>query len=886
MKKAKGAGHELKEILAVPHFHYDVEWWKTEDGYNRDVEVILQTALGMLDKHPEFTYVIDQALSLKPYWEKHPEDHEKIRRYVSEGRIELVGGTWCAPDENIPTGEAFIRQFIYGRRFFEDEIGGKITTAWEIDEFGHPAQVPQLLLGSGFKHFVFARGVQNWEGDHPGDFFWEGPDGTRILTHWFSAHYSGLLPVGLSQLNLRQFHKEIKTRIQYEGSRSSASVLMIPFGTDFSVPSEDWIKFIERWKKSEKTRMRFSLPHEFFNALEGEGLGKFPVIRGEFNPLLTGCYESREKVKRMCRESEYLATSAERWAAIAWCMGESEYPQHEFDRAWEMILENDFHDIICGTGTDKVYRNTMKRYAEAVKIMDGVKSNAINAIASMVDTRGEGLPLLVFNALNFDRRDLVRLPIASVEKNLPNIHDGSPTIRDGNGNLIPSQVEGHDLVFVAQSPSVGCTTYFLSVEESKPEIDTPFKFDDMVVENDFYRLEIDEKTGGIARLEDKETGRQILRTDRWKGNEMVVEEDAGNLWTVQKTGRVFRACDYSVRIRPLQCGTVRCGFEVKGQHKEMHRIQRVYLYRDLRRIDFETWIDFHGKDRRVKVMFEPAAGGDVVFETPFYSQSRGDGHWCAQNWVDVSDGEYGMALLNTGTPGHDVEGSAIGMVLFRSVSVFSAAFMRFLIGNFPGIAKKILKGARYVRNGLPTIFEWVLYDYHGIMLREWSSGGGPERSGGWTVLDHFVPWLNFYKKSDAWEHGKHYFRYGLLPHRGRWDDGFVPEAGLELNNPLQAYVVEKHPGRLPASFSFLSTEGTGILLTTMKKAEDDDAIITRVYDSRGTHTSLKLSFFRETNNCEKVNLIEKEVTGKPTVSGKTIEDMLKPWEIATYRFSV
>ncbi|MFH1539405.1 MAG: hypothetical protein ABIH66_10635, partial [bacterium] len=118
--------HELKEILAVPHFHYDVEWWKTEDGYNRDVEEILFKALDMLDEHPDFTYVIDQALALKPFWDNHPQHRDRIRRLVADGRVELVGGTWCAPDENIPLGEAFIRQFVYGLRFFEGEVGGKV----------------------------------------------------------------------------------------------------------------------------------------------------------------------------------------------------------------------------------------------------------------------------------------------------------------------------------------------------------------------------------------------------------------------------------------------------------------------------------------------------------------------------------------------------------------------------------------------------------------------------------------------------------------------------------------------------------------------------------------------------------------------------------------
>ncbi|HOY64844.1 MAG TPA: hypothetical protein PK745_16885, partial [bacterium] len=171
----------VKKIHAVPHYHFDVEWWKTEEGYNRDVAEILDKALEMLDANEEFTYVIDQALALRPYWRSRPETREKISRYVKEGRIELVGGTLCSPDENIPTGEALARQYVYGKKFLEDEVGGKVETAWEIDGFGHPAQFAQIAARAGMRQFVFARGVQNWrDSAEPIHFLWESPDGTKL----------------------------------------------------------------------------------------------------------------------------------------------------------------------------------------------------------------------------------------------------------------------------------------------------------------------------------------------------------------------------------------------------------------------------------------------------------------------------------------------------------------------------------------------------------------------------------------------------------------------------------------------------------------------------------------------------------------------------------
>ncbi|MEW5947083.1 MAG: glycoside hydrolase family 38 C-terminal domain-containing protein [bacterium] len=876
---------KIGRIFAVPHFHYDVEWWKTEDGYNRDVEQILLKALELLEENQEFRYVIDQALALKPFWDKHPEAREEIRAFVREGRVELVGGTWCAPDENIPTGEAFVRQFVHGRRFFEETVGGTVSTAWEIDEFGHPAQVPQLLVKSGFRHFAFARGVQNWREDHPLDFLWEGPDGSRILTHWFAAHYTGLMPLPGPGLSRRAFRREVKSRLEYEGRRTLLSALMLPFGTDFTVPSQEWIDFVGGWNRDEAPRITFSLPREFFDAAREEASGRIPVVRGEFNPVLTGCYESRVKVKQLCRASQYALTAAEKWASIAWRLGEFEYPEEKFDRAWELVLQNDFHDVVCGTGTDRVYRNTLKRYGEAMETIERETAGAFDAISRAVDTDGPGVPLIVFNPLNFERTDLVKVDLSILTGWGGGGGDEPPAVRDAGGNAVASQVEGKKLIFTARVPSVGYSTYFVSRDAgSVRNAPGRFRFEDAAVENDVYRLEMDARTGGIRRLLDREDGgRDVLDASRWKGNELFVEEDAGNLWTIQKTGRTWRAGDYRAAVRPLKGGPVRCGFETRGKLAGMFRVQRVYIYNDLRRIDFETWLDFHDKDKRVKAVFESAAGGKVSFETPFYTQERGDGHWCAQNWVDVGNDDRGAALINTGTPGHDVEGAALAMTLMRSVSVLSPAFLRFVLRNLPGILKSASEAAGILRRGL-GMYEWAMYDYHGLTLREWSSRGGPERAGGLTVLDHLAPWLTFYRKSDAWERGMHHFTYALLPRRGSLSSSGVVEAGLELNNPLTAFPAARHGGTLPPSFSFLRTECPGGILTTLKKAGRGNSLVARLYESRGAPAPLTLTFFREIGNARKVNLVETDVMGAPAADGCRLADALAPWEIATYTF--
>lgn len=875
--------HGIRKIHAIPHFHYDVEWWKTEDGYNADVADILSRAFELLEKHPDFTYAIDQALALRPYWNAHPEMHEKIRCWVKEGRIELIGGTFCSPDENIPTGEALARQYIYGKRFFEDVVGGKCETAWEIDAFGHPAQFAQIVAKAGMKQFAFARGVQNWrDPETPIHFYWEAPDGTKLLCNWFAAHYIGFAPPSPGAFGPRLFKREVESRLDYEGVRTPASVAMFPFGSDFTVPNEKWITLVRDWSSKSRTpEIEFSLPRRFFDDLREDAGKRLPVVRGELNPLLTGCYESREKVKHFCRRSQHAVLDAEKWASVAWSRGLAEYPREKFDRAWELILENDFHDIICGTGTDKVYRNTLARYEEALAAIEEAGRTAREAIAALADTRGAGAPVIAFNSLNWPRRELLSVPLDVIGADAADAAAFSATGPAGEPLLC--QRTSACLLIQAELPAMGYGVINIKPASKNASKAPELSADGLSMENAFLRVSLDPKTGCLASVFDKQLGREMLDPARGLGNELLAEEDAGNLWTVQKTGLKWEGRDYRSDVKLIESGPLRAGFESRGKHKDMARAQRVYLTADSRRVDFETEIDFKGKDLRVKAMFAPAVSGKPVFETPFYSQPRGEGHWCAQNWVDVSNGKRGLAVLNAGNPGMDVEDNTLGLVLFRSVSVFSAAFLRYVWKNLPDIMRASNEAKEMFKKGLGTA-EWALYKHHGITLREWSSAGGPEMKGGWSIPDHFVPWLLWPMPADCWERGKHVFRYAIYPHEGDWRTAQLPRRGLEFNTPPSVVAAKSGKGTLGRSASLFSTGGDEApVLVALKKAEKSDALVARIYDSLGRGGAVKLSLGdAKLESCRKINLTEDVKGAAVRITIGTAGDKLSPWEIATY----
>lgn len=856
----------IEKIFAISHFHFDLEWWKTEENYAEDTIEIISQALNLLERYPEFTFTIDQFFSLSPFLDRYPEKKEEIKKYISEGRIELVGCTLAAPDENIPTGESLVRQYIYGKKAIYKNFNIVPLCAWGLDEFGHSHQMPQIIKKSGLKYYAFARGVTPWSAKFPLDFYWTAPDKSKVLTHWFAAHYSGMMPLFSEKINFYLFERELKARIKYEGERATTEYLLIPFGTDFSIPTEQWIKFVKFWNEKENIKIKFSLPSEFFKSIENKEL---PERDDDLNPVLSGTYETREKIKKYCRVLQNKIISTEKFNTLKFIFI-GKYPEKEFEKAWENILKNDFHDIICGTGTDKVYMNAIRRYEEAERIIEKNLKDALEFLSEKIDTKGEGKPVIVFNPLSFEVNDIVKIK-----------KEGSSefNIYSEDGNLIPSQINEDYIFFEAAVPSFGYRVYFIKEEKRKKQ-ENFFRIEKNEIETRFYRISFDERYGGIKNIYDKETGQELVDTSRFFFNEIIVEEDVGNLWTVQKTGKIYRR-----KIRPeikINSGEIFTEVIISGRHHQMNTSQKIFIYNNLKRIDVEVEIDFYGKDKRVKVVFPTKFKGKFYCETPYYVIERGDGHWCSQNFVDIGSENSGIAIINSGNPGVEKEGNIISLILFRSVSIFSFAFIKFIIKNFWKILKKIKEAVKIQAKGL-NLLEWVLYPYHGLMLREWASEGGPPLKGGWTIRDHFIPWFKFYKESFAWERGKHYFRYSIYPHKGDYKEAKIVQRGMEFNNPLIFVFSDSHTGEFPKKYSFIKINPQNVIVNVFKKSEDGDSLILRIYETEGRDCEYEIEFFKQLKKVEKVSLTEDEVYGSVCFENNKIIDKIGKWEILTLR---
>ncbi len=837
-----------REIFAVPHFHFDFEWWKSLEGYAEDVKEVIRGALDLLDKRPDFRFTVDGFYAARLVLGT--PDEARFRRHLKEGRIEIVGNTICGPDENMPTAEGLIRQLLLVRRRFRETFGAWGRVAWMIDEFGHSAQMGQIFKKAGMEGFAFARGIR-WDSDHPADFWWEAPDGSRVLTHWMATHYAGFAPFVPPPLGPTP-EEEAEFTARFLAARCPGP-LFLPMGTDFTVPTMKWAEFWDRWNRSDgpRPRARFALPSDYFRALEPHR-DRLPVVRGEFNPLFEGCYESREGLKKKMRATACLLLEAERWNAVARVLG---VPARDLDGAWEEAGANDAHDVGCGTITDPLAEKAEARYRRAVERGRGGLAEAREAISVRDDTRGPGLPHLLFNSLPWKRTLRVEFP-------------GSTAATDAGGGPLPAQLVSGGLLVEVEAPPFGFRVLHRA-EGSVPPPASGVRAEasgaGALLENEHLRVEV----GPLGEVAVTAKGRD---SPPLRGNRLRCEEDLGNLWVIRTTGIRFGPAK-PASLRVVERGPLRAVVEATGSHPHFEWAKRVVLHRGSRVVEFETDIRYTGRSSRVTAEFDGPAGERTLHEVPYGAVERGPGIWPVQNWVAAD----GWALLNRGIPSVQTWRDRVALGLMRSVEVLPLRLIPHLLRRLPALVKAGGGALAAMFRGY-TRFEDILMPFHHMVLREFASAGpGFEARGGITIADHFIPAILRWLPSTAWERGLHRFHYALAVGVER---EALPRLGLEFQHPPRVLAAEPHPGDLGAEHSFGGCDETPVLWTALRR-DAEGRWVARLVNMSGMPVTARPRFFRRVTRAEKVALTEEEVYGPVPWP----EVPLGPWEIATVRMT-
>jgi len=783
----------------IGNAHIDMAWlWR----YPETIEVTratFQAALDNLKRYPNFHFSHGQAHSYFWIEQRYPEMFREIQRYVREGRWEIVGGTWVESDANIPSGESLARQYLYGKRYFKEKFGVDVKHGFFPDTFGHPATLPQILSKSGIETYTFFR-----PGEEERMFWWETPDGSRVFAHhppnWYGT-WSGIPDTLWTTALKTQRRFSVNNAVQFFG-----------VGDHGGGPTRRQIEQIEQLSKvTLYPDTKMSTFASLYSSLLKEKKDA-PIERGEQNPVFEGCYSSQAITKLNNRRAEALLPTAETFATLAMRYG-FVYPTGDLEEAWQRVLFNQFHDILCGSSIHDVYLDADQFYLEAFERAERVLAAALRTLTMTIATNHRlksGSPLVIFNPLNWTRSEPMEITWKSEARVMPQVVDE-------RGRKLPVQLVSRSadsvrFVFVPKDiPSVGYRTYWIAAGYEPPTRPSA----DLALENRFFRVEIDKSSGCVSRIYDKLRKREVLQLGSL-ANQLQIQEDSAPMsaWVMGLRGEPI-AITAPRSVKVMESGPVRRVVRSEYDVENSSFALDVILYTDLPRIDFRFGAEWHHRQRILKIAFPVnIVDGRATYEIPFGAiQRTTDGHEVVgQKWIDLSSQEYGVSLLNDSKYGFDVKDNVIRMTALRS----------------------------------PT---------------------DPD------------------PKADA---GRHEFSYALYPHAGNWEDGQTVLRGCEFNAPFVFRVADQHHGELPSTASFLEVNKPTVVVSAIKKCEDDNSLVVRLYQAVEMPVHVQLKCYRPIVNPVETDLVEWEA--RPIAPGDRREGAvtirLKPFELKTLKFSL
>jgi alpha-mannosidase len=859
-------------LYVVGYAHLDTQWrWEYPKTITEYLSKTMRDNFALFEKYPSYTFNFTGSLRYKMMQEYYPEDYEKVKKYVAAGRWFAAGSSVEENDANNPSAESLIRQILYGTHFFRKEFGYTSAEFMLPDCFGFPASLPTVLAHCRIKGFVTQKlvwgsaaevgGLHSPENTPAGIPFnvgiWEGPDGNGVIGALNPGSYGGTIRYDLSKSlpalgdrPERNAPVDWPKRIQRNGEVSGlyADYHFHGTGDTGGSPREEGVRLLEAIvtkgkavlpplvppRRGEPTptpgpevtvgdgplAIRQSNSDQLFLDIHADQAGRLPRYKGDL--LLTehsaGSITSQTYVKRWNRKGELLADAAERASVAAAWLGGRAYPLDRLNRAWELVLAAQMHDIIPGTSTPKAYEYSWNDQVLALNQFAGVLTSAAESIASGLDTRTQGLPLVVYNPLEIPREDVVEAKLSFPSGAPPAVRVFGP-----DGVETPAQVvaRGNDgatrILFLAKVPSVGFAVYDVRPAAS-PASRGALKIKDSTLENARYRIEVD-ANGDIASLHDKVLKKEMLRAPARLALQTEKPRDwpAWNMdWADrQKPPRAY--VGGPARIKIVEDGPVRVALEVAREAEGSRFVQTIRLSAGDAggRVELGNVIDWKTGEASLKASFPfTAANGEATYNWGIGTIRRNNNHEKkfevpSHQWLDLTDtsGSHGVTVLSDAKNGSDKP------------------------------------------------------DDHTLRL---------------TLL--FTPGLGtgngrFYNDQTSQDWGRHEFVYGLASHAGDWRQAQSDWHAYRLSQPLVAFESATHAGSLGKTFSLLTCSNNRVRILALKRAENSDEMIVRLVETDGRPAKgVRIAFASPLSGAREVDGTEEPVGAVPLVRGELVAD--------------
>ena len=773
--------------------HLDAAWfWPWTEGMS-EIKSTFKAALDRLEEYPDFVFTCSGAAYYEWLEEAFPELFAKIQAYVAQGRWVITGGQYVQPDLNIPCGESLARQSLYSQRYFLEKFGKLCDVGYNVDSFGHSGMLPQILRQSRMKGYIFSRPRPNENGDIPYEFTWESADGSHVTGVRLLA-YAGPARRGTARPDF--FQDRLDTRRQMGSTLPGTYFYGV--GNHGGGPTIALLNELERIMAEDKAVI-YSYPGKYISALEAY---KLPLWQKDLQVHAIGCYSAHLPVKQQNRRAETALLTAEALGVLAHQTLGSKMRTDRLKDGWKRVMFNQFHDIICGCSIPQVYEDATAAYGYAQQIANEQGNRALQQITWNIDTLGgdslpcskdedwrlwgygdKGTPLVVYNPMPFP----VEMPVeaARLHKEITD-SEGNPLLTQQVRNAVTSADEGWDhqeqMLFMAKLPAMGYATFWLKKGEPQVQTDEHLHCTEHTLENDFLKIEIDKKTGGIRQLTDKETGKNYFSAPGCVG--VVIDEHHSDTWghgLYEYRDEIGRFSCQKVEI--LEAGPVRARLRTTAVYGGSILRSDYILGRNARHLDIRQAITWNEQHKILKLEFPVNAAADTyTAEIPYGIITRkADGtEKPLQRFLDVSGESLGLCVVNDSTHGADVLGATVRMTVLRS----------------PKFA-----------------------DHNGAI----DENGGRDSYGEFT------------------EQGQRFVSFRLIPHRGDWRQVCPHRHAAMLNTPLQPIYETYHAGSLPQQLSGISIDRENVTAIALKEAEEGGAYILRCCEQQGIDTAATVS---------------------------------------------
>ena len=768
--------NKKQKLYTIATSHLDTSWlWTLEKTIEDYIPDTLKKNFDYLEKYPEYKMNFEGSYRYELIKEYYPEEYEKLKKYIKDGRWNPCGACYENGDVNIPSPEALTRNILYGNSFFKKEFGTQSNDIFLPDCFGFGKALPSVSAHSGLTGF--STGKLFWGSSVPIPFDtgrWLGPDGKGVWASLMPFSYTTVFP------KIEKAHR-IHNKFEENKKKNLPNFTFAyhGIGDRGGAPHKTSVKNIvkaQRNNKNSETEVYSATTKEFFDLLEDlpENTKKnMPVYDGEF--LLTahgaGSYTARTVTKRWNRRCELLADAAERFLCASFVNGYSQYPQYGLDDAWKKVIAHHFHDDITGTSFEECYKRNHNDYVQAMNIFSAEYTAACKALSEQLDTSFvEGIPVVVSNPLQgvASRKEAVRVTVES----------GANFFRvfDNGGNEVHSQTKTVDgkkeITFIADVPSCGLAVYDLRESQKECSVESSLRTTANSIENKYISVKLD-KNGDIASVFDKELGKELLK----KPVRLAVLNNTHSFnwpaWEIKYDDLCTEPYMYpnNPEISIVDNGSAVCSLKIKKTAGKSSFTQIVSLDCESRYVSVYNETDWREESSLLKAEFSFTAENDyAAYDIGMGGTKRATNtkELCevpAQKWSDITDksNEFGVSVFSDSRTGWDKPDSS-------------------------------------------TLRLTVIHT--------------PMASYRWECSSHIM------------DMGLNRYSFAICGHSG--NDKNITASADAFCQPMHTFVTEKHGGSLGKEYSFVSLNNDAVRITALKKAQDSDEIVFRVTECSGT----------------------------------------------------